>query len=160
MLDPTIPGRVAAVESVRQQLEEFFAAYAVRFNEGLTGEPDIEGTAGAFTEWFIEANPGGVSCGKNDDVFRMRIPQGYAFYRSIGTKSMHIASLDLSPLDLFHWMAKVGWESRYEKKDGTPVRIDFSIIYLVQIIGNIPKIFAYIAGDEQKVLREYGLLEK
>ena len=65
--------------------------------------------------------------------------------------------LSVSPLDEFHWMAKVGRESRYEKKDGTPLQINFSIIYLLQTIGNTPKIFAYTVGDEQKVLREYGL---
>jgi hypothetical protein len=148
------------MESDRTQLEAFFAAYAARFNEGLDGDPDVEGTAGSFTDYFMEANPNGVLCGKNDDTFRAMIPQGYAFYRKIGTKSMRISSLDLSRLDAYHWMATVQWESLYEKKDDTTDWIDFTVIYFLQTIGGTPRIFAYIAGDEQKALREKGLLDE
>jgi hypothetical protein len=70
---------------------------------------DTEATDGAFAECFIEASPHGVNCGKNDAQFRMVIPQGYASYRSIGTKSMKIISLMTTPIDDLHWMVKVEW---------------------------------------------------
>jgi len=44
-----------------------------------------------------------------------------------------------------------------------PVAIDgftrgeFDVIYLVQTLGETPRIFAYITGDEEKALREKGL---
>jgi hypothetical protein len=43
-----------------------------------------------------------VNCGRNDEQFRAAIPQGNAFYRSIGTKSMKITGLEITPLDDFH----------------------------------------------------------
>jgi hypothetical protein len=39
----------------------------------------------------------------------------------------------------------------------TSVVIDFDTFYFVQRIKNL-KIFAYITGDEQKVLKEHGLV--
>lgn len=141
-----------------QKLEEFFAEYEARFNRALGGSVDVEAIAGAFTDCFIEANPKGVACGKNDEKFRTMIPQGMEFYRSIGTKSMKIASLSITPLDDCHSMVKVHWQAFYEKKDGSKDVIDFDVIYLLQTGGKKMKIFAYITGDEQKVLRERGLI--
>ncbi len=143
------------------QLDRFFAAYAARFNRALgnaSEADDVEATAAAFASCFMEAGPHGVSCGRNDEQFRARIPKGYEFYRNIGTRSMRIVSLATTPLDSLHSMAKVGWEATYEKRDGTEDRIDFEVIYLVQTITDEPQIFAYITGDEQKILRERGLI--
>ena len=143
-----------------ERLERFFADYAERFNRALAEPPvvDVEGTAAAFAGCFVEASPRGVTCGKNDDTFRATIPQGAEFYRSIGTTSMRITSLEVTPLDGYHTMAKVRWDSRYRKKDGREERIEFDVIYLVQTLGDTTKISAYITGDEQKALREKGLL--
>jgi hypothetical protein len=102
------------------QMEDFFAAYAAGFNRALADVPeiDVEATAGAFADCFIAADPNGVSCGKNDEQFRAQIPEGFAFYRSIGTKSMRVASLAVTPLDDYHLMAKVRRVSVYRKKGG------------------------------------------
>jgi hypothetical protein len=55
-------------------------------------------------------------------------------------------------------MVKVHWDSLYVKKNGEGVQIEFTVIYLVQTIGGSPKIFGDITGDEQKVLKEHGLM--
>ena len=111
-----------------------------------------------FSDCFIAANPGGVICGKNDEQFRLQILQGFEFYRSIGTKSMTISGLTVTALDEFHVQARVSWQADYIKKDGSGVRIDFDVIYMLQTIGKRPKIFAYITGDEEGALRERGLI--
>lgn len=141
-------------------VEDFFAAYAAGFNRALADTPeiDVEATAGAFADCFIAADPNGVACGKNDEQFRAQIPAGFAFYRSIGTKSMKVASLEVTPLDDYHLMVNVHWVSVYLKLDGGEERIDFDNIYFVQTIGEKPRIFGYITGDEQKLLRERGLI--
>ncbi len=54
-------------------------------------------------------------------------------------------------------MAKVHRVSVYRKKGGGEEQIDFDNIYFVQTIGGVPRIFGYITGDEQKLLRERGL---
>jgi hypothetical protein len=137
-----------------QQIRQFFIAYESRFNASLTGTVDVEGTIQAFSDSFIEASPVGIQCGKNDARFKEMIPKGYEFYRSIGTTAMKITSMDITGLDDFHAMIKVFWQAFYNKK----VTIDFTVIYFVQVLNNQIKIFAYITGDEQKVLRERGLV--
>jgi hypothetical protein len=141
-----------------KRLEDFFAEYEARFNEALDGECDVEETANLFADCFIEANPFGVLGAKNDAIFRLMIPKGYEFSRSIGAKSMLIDSIKISSLDAYHSMAKVHWRAFYDKKDGNEDIIEFDVIYFVQIIGEKPKIFAYITGDEQGILRERGLI--
>jgi len=146
------------MDSVYHKLKEFFREYEVRFNKAMAGTIDTEATANVFASCFIEANPFGVNCGKNDDQFRAMIPKGYEFYRSIGTKSMKIASLKITSLDDYHSMAKAHWQAIYNKKDGSEESIEFDVIYFVQGINDQLKIFAYITGDEQGVLRERGLI--
>jgi hypothetical protein len=145
---------------IMQAVERFFGEYEARFQRALEGEDDAEGTAYSFAACFVEANPQGVICGHNDDEFRAAIPQGNAFYRSIGTKSMRIGGLKITPIDERHAMVRVHWESRYEKLGRAPVAIDFDVVYLLQAgPDGRPRIFAYVVGDEQAVLREHGLLE-
>jgi len=141
-------------------LTAFFAEYAARFNRGLGEAPaeDVEAAAAAFADCFIGAGPGGVMCAKNDGAFRAQLPQGFAFYWGIGTQSMTIDGLDITPLDDLHAMVRVHWNSRYIKQDGSEVTIPFDVIYLLQIRKGQPKIFAYITGDEMGVLKEHGLL--
>lgn len=145
----------------QDKIDAFFDAYARRFNEALTGkEPDIEATVNSFAGCFIEASPLGVNCGKNDESFREAIPKGNAFYKSIGTESMNIESKQVTELDDYHFMVKVRWNSAYRKQDGSPEIIDFDVYYFLQYREEQLKIFAYITGDEQKVLKERGLLGK
>lgn len=143
-----------------RKLEDFFAAYAARTNAALADPPEVnaEATANAFAGCFIEASPNGIHCGTNNDEFRAAIPKGYEFYRSIGTKSMEIGSLTLTPLDDFHTQAKVHWVAKYQKQDGSQDEIEFDVIYFVQLLGDEPKIFAYITGDEQQVYKDKGLI--
>lgn len=143
-----------------KNLEQFFAEYEARFNRAMSEstEIDVEGTAKSFADCVIAASPNGVACGKNDEQFRAQIPKGFEFYRSIGTKSMKMASLSITSLDDYHSLAKVHWQALYVKRDGSEVSIDFDVVYLIQRIGGGPKIFAYITGDEERVYRERGLM--
>lgn len=147
------------METFKNQINRFFEDYETRFNHALSGaDADIDGTVHAFTSCFIEASPLGVSCAKNDSTFREAIPKGYAFYKSIGTESMTIGTKDISILDAYHAMVKVHWLSAYLKKDGSRTNIDFDVFYFVQLLNQQLKIFAYITGDEQKVLQTHGLI--
>ena len=141
-------------------IERFFEAYAARFARALADPPevDVEATASAFADCFIEAGPRGVSCGRNDETFRAQIPQGYAFYRRIGIRSMAVTTLAPSQLDERHWGVRVGWTAAYDHA-GRAGQIEFEVIYLVQMTGGGPKIFAYITGDEEVELRRLGLLD-
>ncbi len=141
-------------------IERFFEAYAARFARAIADPPeiDVEATANAFADCFVAATPRGVACGRNDETLRTQIPQGYAFYRRIGITSMAVTTLAPSQLDERHWGVRVGWAAAYDNalKSG---EVEFEVIYLLQMTGAGPKIFAYITGDEEGELRRLGLLD-
>jgi hypothetical protein len=141
-----------------QAIRVFFDEYAKRFNAFLVaGKIDIEGTVNSFAPFFVESSPVGINGGKNDQTFQDNLIKGYGFYKSIGTKSMRVDSLSLQPLDEFHWLATVHWVSVYEK-DGSEIIIPFQVLYMLRSRDGDIKIFAYITGDEQAVLKAHGLL--
>ena len=144
---------------VTQKIERFFQEYEKRFADGISGKIDVNATVESFAPVFLEAHPHGISCNKNDEKFRANVPKGYDFYRNIGTTKMRIDFLDITPLDDFHYMAKVYWKAYYIRKDKSLAHIDFSVIYMLQMVQDQPKIFTYITGDEQKVLRDNGLIQ-
>jgi hypothetical protein len=146
---------------VEAAIRDFFAAYEKRFNESLNpaARPDVRGTTGAFADYFVGSSPRGVRGGKNGWFFRMTVPRGVRHYRRVGTRSMRIAALDISPLDALHAMAKVHWDSRYRRsKDGQEIAIEFDVFYFLTLQSGAPRIFAFVTGDEEKALREHGLL--
>ena len=145
--------------NINELIRSFFTAYETRFNNVLKGKEDIDGTVNSFASCFLEASPVGINCGKNDGSFREAIQQGNAYYKKIGTLSMKINTLDITKLDDLHYMADVLWDSLYEKKNKEKVAISFHVKYFLQAKDNELKIFLYITGDEQKVLKENGLIE-
>jgi hypothetical protein len=147
------------MQTVVNELRLFFSRYEKLFMQSLKETPDVESVAGVFADYFVEASPVGVIGGKNDASFRERIPKGYEFYKSIGTTSMQITALESTALNELHYMTRVQWRAGYHKKDGSRENIDFEVIYFTQHIKSEIKIFAYITGDEQKVLRERGLIQ-
>jgi len=141
-----------------REIAAFFDQYASGFNHALGGDPDVESMANAFAEHFIEASPAGVTAGSNTDAFKEAIAGGLNFYRSIGIRSMEIISRDVKLLDRLHALVKIHWRSVYEKPDGVRGHIEFDVLYLVQDRVKEKKIFAYVTGDEQKVLQQLGLI--
>lgn len=144
-----------------ERIRSFFRAYEQRFNDTLKDPPvvDIQGLVDCFAKFFVAADPKGVRGGKNSLAFRWAIPHGFEFYRKIGMRSMAVTGVEIIPLgDDLHFVAKVGWDSRYTKKDGEEVRIDFVNTYFVRVEDEEPKIFGYVTGDEKKVLQEHGLI--
>lgn len=147
--------------TIRNELiEAFFKAYAARMNSALGDQPrdDIEGTMNAFADYFVEASPAGVIGGKNDEEFRAKIPQGNAYYRSLGTQSMNIEKLEITPLNDQHAYARVQWKAVYKKPDGSIIPLEFEVIYFLQVLNDTPKIFAYIAGDEYGMYEKHGIV--
>ncbi|KAA2245369.1 hypothetical protein F0L74_05240 [Chitinophaga agrisoli] len=145
-------------QHINEKIEQFFRDYEKRFRDGLAGNVDTASITSAFADCFIEASPLGVHCGKNDAAFREAIPKGYDFYKGIGTTKMTIGHVTITALDDLHYMALVHWQSYYTKKDQTEVTIEFDVTYFLQHRNEELKIFAYITGDEQKVLQERGLV--
>lgn len=149
--------KIMEIEEV--EVENFFSRYESKFNEALAGgEPDIESATNSFSEQFIEANPKGVVTGENNKKFRKMIKKGWKFYRKIGIRAMNILSKEITILNELHAMAKIHWNSSFVRPDKSEGEVDFDVFYLLQKREEDLKIFAFITGDEQKVLQEQGLI--
>ena len=139
-------------------VRKFFERYERFFNRSLTGKVDADEFASLYAPEFIGAGPAGVRSGKNDDRFRQAMVQGYEHYRTIGTKEMRLRAIRLTPIDTLHCMAHVSWAATYARADRPDVTVDFEVHYLVQMLAGEPRVFGWISGDEQALLKEHGII--
>jgi hypothetical protein len=139
-------------------VRKLFTRYERFFRQSLAGEIDMDEVASLYASDFIAASPAGVMSGKNDDQFRRVMAQGYAHYRAIGTKEMRLRHVRLSAIDDCHCVAHVAWTATYARKDQPDTAIDFDVHYLVQILDGEAKVFGWISGDEQALLKQHGIV--
>ena len=137
-------------------VRKLFERYESFFTKSLGGDIDMDEVASLYASDFIAATPAGVMTGKNDDRLKQVMAQGYAHYRAIGTKEMRIRNVRLSPIDDHHCVAHVAWMATYARKDHPDVAIDFDVHYFVRMLDGEPKVFGWVSGDEQALLRKHG----
>lgn len=136
----------------------FFERYESFFRQSLGGDTNMDEVAALYAAEFIVASPAGVMTGKNDDQLKQVMAQGYAHYRALGTKEMRIRNIRISPIDDHHCVAHVAWTATYARKDRPDVVIDFEVHYFVQKLDGEPKVFGWVSGDEQALLRKHGII--
>ena len=107
---------------------------------------------------FIAASPIGVLAGKNDVGFRQALSDGYEQYRKIGTKGMRIRGVEMSQIDALHCVANVAWTASYEVANKQQIDIDFDVHYLMQELNGKLRIFGWISGNEQELLKQHGVI--
>ena len=139
-------------------VRNLFARYQRFFNRALNGDVNLDEGTSFYASAFIAASPAGVVAGKNDDQLKKVMAQGYARYRAIGTKEMRIRNVRLSPIDEHHCVAHVAWTAIYVRQNQADVAIDFDVHYFVQKLDGQPKVFGWVSGDEQAVLRKHGII--
>jgi hypothetical protein len=139
-------------------IRQFFERYERFFNQSLGGDMDMNEVAALYASEFIAVSPSGVKAGKNDDQLKQVMAQGYERYRTIGTKAMRLRDVRLSPIDDHHCVAHVAWTATYARRDQTDVAIDFDVHYFVQELAGEPKVFGWVSGDEQALLRKHGII--
>nr|ALS89559.1 PA_CoA_Oxy4: phenylacetate-CoA oxygenase, PaaJ [uncultured bacterium] len=54
-------------------------------------------------------------------------------------------------------MAHVGWTAIFARRGQADVAIEFDVHYLIQKLDGEPKIFGWVAGDEQELLKQHGI---
>ena len=143
---------------MESDVKELFERYESVFNQSLGGDMDLDSVAALYASEFIAASPAGVMAGKNDDRLKQVMAQGYARYRAMGTKEMRIRNVRLSPLDDRHCVAHVAWTATYARANRPDVAIDFDVHYFVQKLDGAPKVFGWVSGDEEALLRQHGIL--
>jgi hypothetical protein len=139
-------------------VRKFFERYESFFNRSLGGDTAMDEVAALYAAEFIAASPAGLMTGKNNGQLKQVMAQGYARYRAIGTKEMRIRDVRLSPIDDHHCVAHVAWTATYTRKDQPDAAIDFDVHYFVQKLGGAPKVFGWVSGDEQALLRKHGII--
>lgn len=143
---------------MESSVRAFFERYERLFNQSLDGNADMENVTALYATDFIAASPAGVAAGKNDGHFREAMIEGYARYRDIGTKEMRIRDIRLSPIDDRHCLAHVSWTALYTRADQPDIAIDFDVHYLIQTLDDGPKVFGWVSGDEQALLKAHGVI--
>jgi hypothetical protein len=145
-------------EVMESSVRKLFERYERSFNEALEGETDMREVAALYASRFISTSPSGVMTGKNDDHLKAVMAQGYARYKAIGTKAMRIRELRLSPIDEQHCVAHVAWTATYARKEQPDVAIDFDVHYFVRTADGKSKVFGWVSGDEQALLKQHGII--
>ena len=143
---------------MEDSVRKLFERYESFFKRSLGGDIDTDEVASLYASDFIAASPAGVMAGKNDDQFKKAMSQGYAHYRAIGTKEMRMRNVRLSPIDEHHCVAHVAWTANYARQDQADVAIDFDVHYFIQKLDGKPKVFGWVSGDEQALLRKHGII--
>jgi hypothetical protein len=143
---------------MESSVRKFFERYESVFNRSLGGDSDMDEVAALYASEFIAASPAGVMTGKNDDQLKQVMAQGYARYREIGTKEMCMREVRVSPIDELHCVAHVAWRATYARQHQPDVAIDFDVHYLVQTLDGELKVFGWVSGDEQALLRQHGII--
>ena len=139
-------------------VRKFFERYESIFNRSLGGDMDMDAVASLYASEFIAASSAGVKAGKNDDQLKQVMAEGYARYREMGTKEMRIRNIHVSPMDEHHCMARIAWAATYFRKDQPDIAIDFDVHYFVQKLDGEPKVFGWVSGDEEALLRKHGIV--
>jgi hypothetical protein len=138
-------------------VRKLFERYESLFNRSLGDDADMDEVASLYASEFIAASPAGVMTGKNDDHLRRVMEEGYARYRAMGTRAMRIRDVRISPIDDHHCLAHVAWTATYAREDRPDTAIDFDVHYFVQKLDGDAKVFGWVSGDEEALLKKHGI---
>lgn len=142
----------------KDKVKNFFIRYEQFFMQSLNGEIDTDELSSLYAQEFIAASPLGVMAGKNDIIFQKTLAHGYEQYRKMGTQRMRVRDVSVSPIDDIHCVAHVAWTATYSVAENPDIEIDFEVHYLMQELDNELHIFGWISGNEQALLKEYGVI--
>ena len=147
---------MAGPDSGDAAVAAFFERYARVFDAALRGDVDLDATASLYADAFVAATPQGVLAGANDERLRQAMADGYARYREQGLRQMRLLAVATDGIDDMHRLARVDWRALY-RRDEADVPVEFRVTYLVRIDPDGPRVFGWVAGDEQAALERHGL---
>ncbi|CDX59584.1 conserved hypothetical protein [Mesorhizobium plurifarium] len=142
----------------KADVQKFFKAYEKIYNDAIAGNVDMDDFGAMYSTGFVSVTPAGVITGENGPQFKDVMKNGFEAYRAMGSKTMTCKDVSVMAIDEDRCVAKVEWSGDYERKDRSPVTIDFEVDYLVERRDGSLKVFGWIAGDEQAEFKKHGLL--
>lgn len=145
-------------EVMETSVRQLFERYERAFKHALGGDTDMREVASLYASCFISATPTGLMTGRNNDQLKQVMAQGFTRYRAMGTKEMRIRDVRVYPIDDLHCVAHVEWTATYARKEQRDVAIDFAVHYFVRTANGKSKVFGWVSGDEQAMLRHHGII--
>ena len=137
----------------RDQLDTLFKEYETAFDK-----LDVKTISGYCADSFISAGPKGSITQSRKD-YEKKAEQATKFYKSVGRKSAKIISKRVMPICNDYSMVVVRWGITFDKTGNKLIEFDTS--YIIQEIGNEPKIILLISHeDEETTIKKLGLQKK
>lgn len=145
-------------EHVDRAVRQLFSRYQAVTTQALRGVTDGDEIASLYAAEMIAASPQGVRGVRNDAQMHEAMTQAHARWREIGTREMRILDLHLTAVDAAHVIARARWRATYARDDLPQTVIVFDVHYLVQVLDGTARVFGWITGDEEAVLRQHGVI--
>ena len=134
----------------RDQLDNLFKEYETAFDK-----LDVKTISGYCADSFISAGPKGSITQSRKD-YEKKAEQATKFYKSVGRNSAKIISKRVMPICNDYSMVVVRWGITFDKTGNKLIEFDTS--YIIQEIGNEPKIILLISHeDEEEVMKKLAL---
>ena len=134
----------------RDQLDTLFKEYETAFDK-----LDVKTISGYCADSFISAGPKGSITQSRKD-YEKKAEQATKFYKSIGRNSAKIISKRVMPICNDYSMVVVRWGITFDKTGNKLIEFDTS--YIIQEIGNEPKIILLISHeDEEEAMKKLSL---
>ena len=137
----------------RDQLDTLFKEYESAFDK-----LDVKTISGYCADSFISAGPKGSITQSRKD-YEKKAEQATKFYKSVGRNSAKIISKRVMPICNDYSMVVVRWGITFDKTGNKLIEFDTS--YIIQEIGDEPKIILLISHeDEEEAMKKLALQKK
>ena len=137
----------------RDQLDTLFKEYETAFDK-----LDVKTISGYCADSFISAGPKGSITQSRKD-YEKKAEQATKFYKSIGRNSAKIISKRVMPICNDYSMVVVRWGLTFDRTGNKVIEFDTS--YIIQEIGDEPKIILLISHeDEEEAMKKLALQKK
>ena len=134
----------------REQLDTLFKEYETAFDK-----LDVKTISGYCADSFISAGPKGSITQSRKD-YEKKAEQATKFYKSVGRNSAKIISKRVMPICNDYSMVVVRWGITFDKTGNKLIEFDTS--YIIQEIGDEPKIILLISHeDEEEAMKKLSL---
>ena len=134
----------------RDQLDTLFKEYETAFDK-----LDVKTISGYCADSIVSAGPKGSITQSRKD-YEKKAEQATKFYKSIGRNSAKIISKRVMPICNDYSMVVVRWGITFDKTGNKLIEFDTS--YIIQEIGNEPKIILLISHeDEDEAMKKLAL---
>jgi hypothetical protein len=143
---------------MKKAVRHLFERYARMFERGLAGDVDAAEVADIYASGFLASTPAGVVVGENDDILLEAMKTGYVRNREIGTRAMRLRDIRMSDIDDLHCVAHVAWTAVYARDDLPETEVEFEVHYLVRVDDGVARVFGWMSGDEDALLKSRGIL--